>query len=140
MDRQVSNTHNLQWKWVVITLAMYLILYFLPFLLTEKLALGTGYKNLLMILTIWKFVGILIVAAVAGYLSKGVTILEPALAGISMIVLWITAFVLFFPGGNFDVRKDTLVTIEIMAFVFVSSLFGAWLGERAQRLWKSDKS
>jgi hypothetical protein len=124
---------KLQWKWVGITFIFYVLFYFLPLVvMTEVL------PDLLIIPGIWMFGGIVIVAAVAGYLSEGVTIWEPAIAAAGLIVLLfgytaLVVFPMFFRGAF--LRGVVFVVIPA-ATVFVLSLTGAWLGERAQKARK----
>ena len=134
MTEPTGTVNKFQWKWVGITLAMYLVFYLLPLVFGVLLIRSGGGNIGITIVGAWLFGGIIIVAAVAGYLSKGVTILEPAIASISMIFLWMLTFLL--AGVRFDIRNDTLPTIAVICGVFLLSLFGAWFGERAQKLWK----
>jgi len=44
---------------------------------------------------------------------------------------------LFLPYARFDLTRDAFTALGIIVVVFVLSLVGAWLGERAQKLWKA---
>ena len=94
MTEPTGTVNKFQWKWVGITLAMYLVFYLLPLVFGVLLIRSGGGNIGITIVGAWLFGGIIIVAAVAGYLSKGVTILEPAIASISMIFLWMLTFLL----------------------------------------------
>ena len=124
---------KLQWKWVGITFVFYVLFYLLPLIVATEV-----FPNLLIIPGIWIFGGIVIVAGVAGYLSEGVTIWEPAIAAAGLVVLLLGYTALYvFPDafrGAF-VRGVVFILIPA-AIVFVLSLTGAWLGERVQKLWK----
>ncbi len=124
---------KLQWKWVGLTFIFYVVFYLLPLvLITERFPEYYIFPGL------WFFGGIVVVAAIAGYLSEGVTIWEPAIAAAGLIVLLLGYIVSFvypnaFRGAFF--RGVLFITIPA-AIVFFLSLTGAWLGERAQRYWK----
>lgn len=125
---------KLQWKWVGITFVFYVLFYLLPLILTTEL-----FPNTLIIPGIWIFGGIIIVAAIAGYISEGVTIWEPAIAAAGLVVLLLGYTALFvFPMAFRGAFLRAIVFVFIPAVVvFVLSLTGAWLGERAQRLWRT---
>jgi hypothetical protein len=124
---------KLQWKWVGITFILYILFYLLPLVAATEF-----FPDELIIPGIWVFSGVIIVAAVAGYLSEGITIYEPAIAGAGLTVLlfgYIAVFV--FPAvfrGSF--MRVVVFTFFPAVIVFVLSVSGAWLGERAQQLWK----
>lgn len=140
MNEQPSRPHKLAWKWVAITFVLYLVFYLLPILVAATFLVHAVPGIGEIIIGAWTFAGIIIVAAVAGYLSEGVTIVEPALANILTIVVWIFIFVLFVPGGRIDIKTEAITTSVILGVVFMLSLLGAWFGERAQKLWKERKS
>ncbi len=124
---------KLQWTWVGITFVLYVVLYLVPLVLTTEI-----FPDLFIIPGIWTFGGIVIVAAVAGYLSEGVTIWEPAIAAAGLVILFLayTAFITFptaFRGAFF---RGVIFIVVPAAVVFTLSLTGAWMGERAQRYWK----
>jgi hypothetical protein len=122
----LTPSDKLQWKWVGITLAMYALFYLLPLYFLGGVAEVFA--------DIWIFAGIVIIAAVAGYLSEGITILEPAIAGAGLILLFAAgSMTLVTPGGL--IFQAVIPTIIVMVIVFFLSLLGAWLGERAQRRW-----
>jgi len=133
MAELLTPSGKLQWKWVGITFVFYVLFYLLPLVVTMEI-----FPNLLIIPGIWIFGGIIIVAAVAGYLSEGVTIWEPAIAAAGLIVLLLsyTAVFVFPTAFRGAFLRGVVFVIFTAAIVFVMSLTGAWLGERAQRLWK----
>ena len=129
--------HNrFQWKWVSISLLMYFVFYFLPLsLIPGGFLSGTVVtKASTVVIGIWSVAGILVIAAAAGFLSKGVTIKEPAVAAVGLIVLWILAAAVKF---NIALRftMDTLWFIAALIIVGLLALGGAWFGERVQKLW-----
>jgi Na+/citrate or Na+/malate symporter len=133
MTESLTSSKKLQWKWVGITLLLYVVFYPSPifianYILAQKVAeFFTGA---------WTFAGIIIIGAVAGYLSKEVTIWEPAIAGASLIALCFTALTILMPRRP-QILHAIVPLIIMMAIVFLLSLLGAWLGERAQKLWKT---
>lgn len=137
MDEQTSGLTRLQWKWVAITFVLYLVFYLLPIAAVAYLTRGAESSIGTLFIGTWMFGGLIIVAGVAAYVSTGITIFEPAIASATMIILWVIIFSLFVPYARFDVTRDALPALGIICVVFVLSLVGAWLGERAQRLWRT---
>ncbi len=137
MDEQTSNSTKLQWKWVAITFVLYLFFYLLPIAAAAYLTRGTVSSIGTLFIGTWMFGGLIVVAAVAAYVSTGITLFEPAIASATMVILWIIIFSLFVPYARFDVMRDALPALGIICVVFVLSLVGAWLGERAQKLWRT---
>jgi hypothetical protein len=141
MDEQSSSSKKIQWKWVAITFVLYVIFYLLPLFVIVPLLKGAIVT---MIIGAWITGGIIIVAAAAAYLSKGITIIEPAIAGALMVILLFFIMSLYMvytqPGVRFDITHGIPETVGTIIIVFALSLLGAWLGERAQKLWKSKSS
>jgi hypothetical protein len=133
MSEPLTQPDKLQWKWVGITLAMYALFYLLPLYFLGSIAE--------IFADIWIFAGVIIIAAVAGYLSEGITILEPAIAGAGFILLFSVGSMTLIPPSGM-IFQAILPMIVVMVIVFFLSLLGAWLGERAQRRWnrKSQES
>jgi hypothetical protein len=130
MPDSSTSSSKLQWKWVGITIVLYAVFYLLPlFFMIRAAAVLAGA---------WMFAGVIVIAAVAGYLSKGVTIWEPAIAGGGLVFLLFLGIIIFFPLPPKDRILQAIISMVItVAIVFLMSLFGAWLGERAQKLWKT---
>jgi hypothetical protein len=128
MPEASKHLKKLQWKWVGISMVMYALLYLLPLLLLANSAEVLAF--------IWLFAGIIIISGLAGYLSKEVTIVEPAIAGAGLILLFFVGQILFTPR---QIRMQGIwIPVVITAVgVFVLSLVGSWLGERAQKLFKT---
>jgi hypothetical protein len=137
MDEQSSSSNRLQWKWVVITFVLYLVFYLLPIVAVAYLTRNTTSSIGNLFIGTWMFGGLIIVAGVAAYVSTGITIFEPAIASATMVILWVIIFSLFVPYARFDVTRDALTGLGIICVVFFLSLVGAWLGERAQKLWRT---
>ncbi|HTR82252.1 MAG TPA: hypothetical protein VMM58_11540 [Bacteroidota bacterium] len=127
-----------QWNWVAITFLMYFVFYLLPILFAGGVfgdfVIG---KTASMFIGAWSFGGALILPAIAGYLSRGVTIWEPAVAGVGLVILWFIAYRIFiarYSGGSIFLDIPYLITILVV--IFLLSILGAWFGERAQKLWR----
>jgi hypothetical protein len=121
---------GLQWKWVWITLAMFVVLYFLPILAASTVKGGIAA----MIIGGWSFGGILVITALAGYLSKGVTIWEPALAGGLLTIMWYLGLQVVTP-----IKLDVIQLAVVLVAIFGLSLLGAGLGEGIQNAAKKLK-
>lgn len=130
---------KLQWEWVGITFVMYMICYLLPILVAGGVFgnFVVSYKAGIFI-GAWSFGGAVILPAIAGYISKGITILEPGIAGVGLVALWFVAYRVFIARYSArGVSEDIPSLIAIMAIIFALSLLGAWWGERAQKLWRT---
>ena len=132
MIENVTRTKKLQTRWIVISFLAYVIFYLLPITTICFAAPAWPIQSVaLTILGIWIFAGIIVIAGVVGYLSEGVTIIEPAIGGA------VTAFI-FFDVLMLLIRRDLLHIKSLVAIfgiivaVFALSLFGAWLGEKLQ--------
>ena len=129
-----------QWKWVWITLGMFIVLYIIPIIAASALRGEVGNK----LIGGWSFGGILVITAITGYLSRGVTIWEPAVAGGLLTILWYLGFQLVATMSGIQLRLDLGQLLLIMVAVFGLSLVGAGLGEgiqnAARKLRPSDAS
>ena len=127
MSELQSGPRIFQWKWVWISMALYAILYALPLVLFAR----SGS----VIAAMWVFAGIMVVAAIAGYLSEGVTIWEPAIAGAGTVLLLLIAILISVPPRG-NVEYIIFPMAMTLVLVFLLSLLGAWFGERVQKVWK----
>jgi len=134
MESQETKTGSIQWKWVGFSFLMYLLFYMLPIMIIGRATAGTSmFKVAQMITVAWAFGGIIVIAAVAAYFSKGVTLFEPAFAAILLIIVTIVSMLMFTSTRwvNQQLFRDILLPIIVF---FVLALFGAWLGEKLQAL------
>jgi len=112
------------WKWVIVGVIVCFALNVLFVFLLSKLFLVHLFK--------FAFIGFIIsfvvTGFIVGYKSPGVTLKEPALAGLLAVLLdWVyLKFVVSLP-----VPAMYLVVGLVMGFMI--SLFGAWLGEKYQQ-------
>ena len=135
-----GESQKLQWSWVGITFAMYVVFYLLPILVAGEVFgnFKIGMKEAVFI-GAWSFGGAIILSAISGFLSKGITILEPAIAGVGLVVLWFIAYRIFIARySEASILLDVPYLISIMVAIFLLSLLGAWYGERAQKMWRSN--
>jgi hypothetical protein len=142
MDEQSSGSNKLNWKWIGITLLLYLVFYPSPMLLAHYLLAPKAAE---IFIGTWLFAGIIIIGAVTGYLSEGVTLWEPAIAAGGFIALFIIVGIItsaILGGGpkGLTFFQSVVQLIAIIVIFFVFSLFGAWIGERAQKLWRPKSS
>ena len=128
MPESSTLSKKLQWKWIGISMVMYAVFYLLPVIVLANAAGVVAF--------VWLFAGVIIVAALAGFLSKDVTIVEPAIAGVGLVVLFGVGSMLFIP-RQINIGGMALGTLILSVGVFLLSLLGSWFGERAQKLWKS---
>lgn len=127
-----SPSRAFQWKWVWITLGMFIILYLFPLIVASAIRGETGAK----LIGGWSFGGILIITATAGYLSRGVTIWEPAVAGGLLTVFWYFGYQVAASFKGVPMALDPGQLLLIMIAVFGLSLVGAGLGEGIQNAAK----
>jgi hypothetical protein len=131
MAESSIQSKKLQWKWVGISLLMYILLYLLPIVILGKV-FGIDKQVLF---SSWVFGGVIIVAALAAYLSEGTTIWEPAIAGTVLGFLWVIFILLFV--RRYSISGDVMQFLTAMSILFLLSLLGAWFGDRAKKLWKT---
>jgi hypothetical protein len=136
MENQSAKPNKFQWKWVAITFVLYFVFYLLPMfvvsaLLNNKHAIINGA---------WFFGGIAIVAAVAAYFSKCITIIEPAIASALMVIVLFIVFFVWNPVARVEIGRISLRMLGVIGIVFILSLIGAWLGERIQKFLNSKSS
>ncbi|MEX1138118.1 MAG: hypothetical protein WEB33_04055 [Bacteroidota bacterium] len=135
MPEESSTARGLQWKWVWITLGMFVVLYLLPIIAASAIRGEMGTK----LVGGWSFGGILIITAITGYLSRGITIWEPAVAGGMLTLLWYFGFQVAMTMKGIPLRFDPGQLLLIMIAVFGLSLVGAGLGEGIQNAAKKFK-
>ena len=131
MTETSTPTKKLQWRWVGISMVLYALFYLLPLIIFAMSAE--------VLTSVWVFAGVIIISAVAGYLSEGITIVEPAIAGAGLMFLFFIAMIVVMP-QHINVSIAAVGMAVVMVGIFLLSLLGAWLGERAQKLWASKPS
>lgn len=132
MPDEFTSSGGFQWKWVWITLGMFIVFYIVPILGAAIIRGEAGSK----LIGGWSFGGILVITAITGYLSRGVTIWEPAVAGGLLTVLWYFGYQVAASLKGVPLVLDPGQLLLIMIAVFGLSLVGAGLGEGIQNAAK----
>lgn len=139
MSEMPSTPKKFQWKWVWISLLMYVVFYFFPLTLVPggMLSGTTVTKASAVFIGVWSFAGMIIISAIAGYISKGVTIREPAAASIGLVILTLVAVQIRFNAAMQVTTLSVFGLIITLAVVAGLSLAGAWFGEILQKVVQS---
>jgi type III secretory pathway component EscS len=112
---------------------MYIFLYFLPlFLVGGVFAEKIPFYMQLIFSTLWTFVGLVIIAAISGYFSTGVTLWEPVIASTVLVLLIPLSQTLYTKYTGLTLPMPISDYTTLMVVVFVLSFLGAWLGEHLQ--------
>ena len=141
METPVAHSAKLQWKWVAITFVAYVIFYVFPIAVASgTFAWFHASPTADVFLGIWVFSGIIVVAGAAAFFSQGITIWEPAIAGgaLAEILLGYNAIRIISTSAShrFTMFQVLVPIVMITTVVFLLSVFGAWLGEWAQTIWR----
>jgi hypothetical protein len=139
MNDSSSLPKKFQWKWVWISLLMYVVFYFFPLTLVPggMLSGTTVTKASAMFIGVWSFAGMIVISGVAGYISKGVTVREPAVAAVGLVILSLVAVEIKFNAAIRFTTQSVLGLIIALAVVAGLSLAGAWFGEIVQKVLQS---
>jgi hypothetical protein len=139
MTDSSSAPKKFQWKWVWISLLMYIVFYFFPLTLVPGGMLsGTAVtKASAVFIGVWSFAGMIVISAVAGYISKGVTIKEPTAAAVGLVILSLVAVQIKFNAAIQFTTLSILGLVIALAVVAGLSLAGAWFGEILQKVIQS---
>ncbi len=131
-------TKKLQWKWVWISLGMYVVFYFLPLSLLPGgwLSGRTVTTTSAMVISSWMFAGIVVISGLAGYLSEEVTIREPAIAALLLMILWLAAEQVSLNDAMHLSGATIAMIALVLALMGLLALGGAAIGERIQRAGK----
>ncbi|HTP12318.1 MAG TPA: hypothetical protein VMM37_01770 [Bacteroidota bacterium] len=134
MAESLLTFKRLDWKWVWITLGLYILFYFLPIYLIGTVLRPHISRTLgNSILAMWFLGGNFIIAAVAGYKSNGVTIWEPVVSSVGAVVLMYIAHSVerAIAGKMFSFQFYNYSLVLGVFFSF--SLVGAVCGELLQQ-------
>ncbi len=134
MAESLLSLRRLDWKWVWITLGLYLVFYFLPIYLIGSVLRPHVSRTLdNSLLAMWFLGGIFIISAVAGYKSRGVTVWEPVLSSVGAVILMYIAHSIerAITGKMFSFQFYNYSLVLGVFFSF--SLVGAVCGELLQQ-------
>jgi hypothetical protein len=121
LDQELK-TDKIQWKWVITSVVVGFVLNVLLVFLPSKV-----FNIDLNVALVSFLVSFVIAGFIVGYKSPGVTIKEPAFAGIIAVILeWL--FLEF--GLKLNIAVPYLIAGLALGFLF--TLIGAWLGEKYQ--------
>jgi peptidoglycan/LPS O-acetylase OafA/YrhL len=137
MTESLTRPKRLQWKWVLITLTMYILFCILPiFIIGNYFTHRVGVQ----FISSWMFGEIILVAAVAVYLSHDITIWEPALAGAGLAIAFFLSMIVYiriFVNPGYKITGKIILFLVPTTTVFLLTLLGAWLGERLHKFLKN---
>jgi hypothetical protein len=119
---------RINWKWVGVSYCFFVVFHLLPsYLLLEfaREGLGTG-----LIRSFWILAGLLVIGLYIGHRSRGVTILEPAIAA---VLYTLTLFLNAEDTWGKSLTWRSLGILFIFSIIaFLTALCGAWIGELLQ--------
>jgi hypothetical protein len=138
MDEHTKSSFSFDWRWVVAGYCYLVLFHMLPtYLMGSSLVLprfpgeeGAGFRSV-DFGTLWLMAGVVVVAFVVGWKSKGQTLLEPMLSG---ALYALTSSIAFRHMASTRVHgKETLAFVFWLLTAVILSAVGAWLGEALQR-------
>lgn len=128
METAQSKRLNIDWKWVGVGYCFFVVFHLLPTHLLLEFSREGIHSDL--VRSLWVLIGLFVIGVYIGFRSRGVTLIEPALA----VVLYI--FTLFLKGGDFigkPARGRYMAALLITSGIaFFIAMLGAWIGEMLQ--------
>ncbi len=143
MDENKKGFFSVDWRWIVAGYCYLVLFHLLPTYLLGGLSVLMIFLGPFspthagldpsVVLMVWMLTGIAIVSFIVAFRSKGVTILEPAYAGVLYAVTLAFAFhELLSPSVR---SRYTLSVIFWLLIVVILSVTSAWIGEVVQQ-WR----
>jgi hypothetical protein len=125
---------KLAWKWVWITLGLYVVFYFLPiFLIGSVLRPHISMELDNSLLAIWFLGGIFLVSAYSSFKSKGITVWEPVVSSLGAVgLMFLASSAERAISGQFQSFQFYNLTL-VSGIFFAFSLVGAVCGELLQQ-------
>ncbi len=134
MTASLLSFKKLEWKWVWITLGLYVVLYFLPlYLIVSVLRPHISERLDNSLLAMWFLGGIFVISALASYKSKGVTIWEPVISSIGAVLLMVIAGLIERNAAADFLALQFYNYALVLGIFFAFSLVGAVCGELIQQ-------
>ncbi len=128
----MADAAKFQWKWLLLSLLMYAVFYFLVLSVMHGGALSGVIAT-----SAWAVAGVFVIGGIAGYISKGVTIWEPVAAALIVVALM---YGLTESGVGLNTELPIGKPIITLIVIFVFAFAGAWLGERIQKAKMAKKA
>ncbi|HTY36743.1 MAG TPA: hypothetical protein VMH23_06515 [Bacteroidota bacterium] len=129
------SSKSVQWKWLGISFVIYFAFYLIPIIGARSVI---GGRTAVIAIGIWALAGVVILAVIISFFSKGASLWELPIASAAIILGFTLSFYTFHswsqtrPWSMFvDVGTSTVVT-------FLLSLCGMWIGTKLRRLKRHD--
>jgi hypothetical protein len=131
-----EHRHGFQWNWVLLSMLVYLIFYFIPLMSVPGGLIGGGVANeiSIYIIGIWGIAGVFIISAIMAYFSPGVTVWEAVVSAIGVVLLMVGVLSLETNHLILESTDDMLSFGGALLVIFAMSYMGAWWGERYQNI------
>ncbi len=113
---------KLQWKWVIIGVAVGAVV------VTLIVGLTTSTFHNIFIQSFMGCIGFMCTGIIVGYFSPGVTIREAAMGGAILAIFFLLALLLFF--GQ---QVNTIQILVTIVFGYLLAFAGGWVGENLQQ-------
>ena len=121
-DETTKTATPTQWKWVVIGVVVGVVIIGGSFFIVAPTFHSTAIQSLVLL------IGFVVMGAVVGYFSPGVTIREALFAGLILMFI----FALVFSVTPWGAGQSTQMIILLLVFSGILSQAGAWMGEKLQ--------
>jgi len=125
-----------QWKWVILSLLVYLIFYFLPLMMVPGGIISGGAANELSVyvIGIWGTAGVFIISAIMAYFSPGITVWEAVVSAVGVVVLMVVVLSLETNTLVLASTSDVAGFSIVLLVVFGMAYMGGWWGEKLQNI------
>ncbi len=131
-----EQSSGFQWTWVLLSLIVYMIFYFLPLMVVPggMLAGGVATDVTLYVTGIWGTAGVFIISAILAYFSPGITVWEAVVSAVGVVLLM--AIVVSLETNRLIVATidDALGFGIMLVVVFGMAYMGGWWGEKMQNI------
>lgn len=121
-DEKTKTATPTQWKWVVIGVVVGVVIIGGSFFIVAPTFHSTAIQSLVLL------IGFVVMGAVVGYFSPGVTIKEAFFAGIILMFF----FALIFSATSWGTGESKQMVYLLLVFSGILSQAGAWMGEKLQ--------